>query len=533
MLLLVTALAAVLLVRGRLLNLPLERDEGEYAYAGQLILEGIPPYRNIYNMKMPGTYLAYAAIMRAFGEEPAGIHLGLLVVNLLSILLVFQVAREFLDFAAAAAAAAVFGILALSPAFLGLAAHATHFVVLFALLGVRRLLRFEDSRRGRDSLLSGIFFGIAFLMKQPGIFFGMFGGLYLVWLCLHDAVSHRRAAGRHVVASRLSPLLFALGCILPFLAVCVWLKLAGVFRQFWFWTIDYARQYVEILSLADGWTNARDQFVLTFICATILWGFGLFGLMLLGTGRLPADRRLFLLGFVGFSFLAVCPGLYFRSHYFIVLLPAAALLVGMAVGGSMNWFEAIPWLRLLPIAVVAIGCLQTLVLYRQILFDWPVEKVSSDIYRNNLFLAAAKIGRHIRELTSPQDRIVVIGSEPEIYFYAHRLSSTGYIYTYPLMEPQAFAGKMQLQMIQEIEQNPPAYLVFISVRNSVSSVRYWDGAARQRLFDWASGYVSKNMHLDAMARIDQSPVADVVWGRGASGATPSGPHVAIYRQNGR
>lgn len=33
----------VLAIRVRLLGMPLERDEGEYAYVGQLMLEGIPP----------------------------------------------------------------------------------------------------------------------------------------------------------------------------------------------------------------------------------------------------------------------------------------------------------------------------------------------------------------------------------------------------------------------------------------------------------------------------------------------------------
>ena len=37
-------LALVAVARLRLLAFPLERDEGEYAYAGQLILQGIPPY---------------------------------------------------------------------------------------------------------------------------------------------------------------------------------------------------------------------------------------------------------------------------------------------------------------------------------------------------------------------------------------------------------------------------------------------------------------------------------------------------------
>src|SRR6476661_1403316 len=75
------ALLAVVLIlncalRFHLRNIPLERDEGEYAYAGQLMLQGIPPYKLAYNMKLPGTYAAYALILAVFGQTPSGIHFG-------------------------------------------------------------------------------------------------------------------------------------------------------------------------------------------------------------------------------------------------------------------------------------------------------------------------------------------------------------------------------------------------------------------------------------------------------------------------
>ncbi|MGC1454185.1 MAG: hypothetical protein WA946_03240, partial [Nitrospirota bacterium] len=44
LLLLSTILLFVVIVRARLLDVPLERDEGEYAYMGQLLIQGIPPY---------------------------------------------------------------------------------------------------------------------------------------------------------------------------------------------------------------------------------------------------------------------------------------------------------------------------------------------------------------------------------------------------------------------------------------------------------------------------------------------------------
>src|SRR6201985_1441396 len=82
-------------LRFHLRTIPLERDEGEYAYSGQLMLQGLPPYKLAYNMKLPGTYAAYAFIMAVFGQTTEGIHVGVLVVNLATIFLIFLLGRRF------------------------------------------------------------------------------------------------------------------------------------------------------------------------------------------------------------------------------------------------------------------------------------------------------------------------------------------------------------------------------------------------------------------------------------------------------
>jgi len=139
--LLAVVIALIVLIRIRLLAIPLERDEGEYAYAGQLILQGIPPYQLAYNMKFPGVYAAYALIMSMFGQTSVGIHLGLLIVNIASIVIVFFIARRLISSTAGIAAAASYAILSVSSSVLGLAAHATHFVMLPALAGPLVLLK--------------------------------------------------------------------------------------------------------------------------------------------------------------------------------------------------------------------------------------------------------------------------------------------------------------------------------------------------------------------------------------------------------
>src|SRR5882724_7989914 len=100
-------------VRVRLRDVALERDEGEYAYAGQLMLQGVPPYKLAYNLKLPGTYAAYALILAVFGQTAGAIHIGLAIVNAISIALMFMVARRLLDDAGAVSAAVVFTIMSL------------------------------------------------------------------------------------------------------------------------------------------------------------------------------------------------------------------------------------------------------------------------------------------------------------------------------------------------------------------------------------------------------------------------------------
>jgi 4-amino-4-deoxy-L-arabinose transferase-like glycosyltransferase len=122
--------------------------------------------------------------MAIFGQTAVGIHLGLLVVNLGAVALLFLIGRKLFPPMAALAAAASYAVLSVSAGVLGIWAHATQFVLLL-----------EWNQRRRQSLLfaSGFLFGIAFLMKQPGIFFAFFGAAFLVWNCRRTGGKPRAA----------------------------------------------------------------------------------------------------------------------------------------------------------------------------------------------------------------------------------------------------------------------------------------------------------------------------------------------------
>ena len=92
--------------------------------------------------------------------------------------------------------------------------------------------------------VSGLLFGTGLLMKQPAAFFILFGALYL----LSNDLRRKRGWKRVVLRN----LMFDLVVIVPFGIACLLLWRAGVFDKFWFWTVNYARQYGTLVSLRAG-----------------------------------------------------------------------------------------------------------------------------------------------------------------------------------------------------------------------------------------------------------------------------------------
>jgi Dolichyl-phosphate-mannose-protein mannosyltransferase len=518
--------ALVVAIRIRLLGIPLERDEGEYAYAGQLILQGIPPYKLAYNMKFPGTYAAYALIMSIFGQTIHGIHLGLLLVNLATIALIFLVGSRLINTVAGITAAASYAVLSVSPSVLGLAAHATNFVVLPVLGGILLLLK-EKRVTARESsqqkelvrlFTSGLLFGIGALMKQPGLLFIPFGAIYITWNDLNRRLSLNRML--------LRILIFVAGAVVPFGVTSLILWRAGVLDKFWFWTIDYARQYGSLVPLSQA-----PQIFLRSANEVVLTGWPIW--ILAGIGALTAvwDRQmrasiLFLVGLLLFSALAVCPGFFFRTHYFILVLPAVSLVAGAAISEFTKGLGGRPILiRFVPLVLVAVALSVPILLDKKIFFDVSPNQACELIYPQNPFLESVRIGTYLREHTEPGDTIAVLGSEPEIYFYSHRHSATGYIYTYGLMEPQKYAHQMQEEMIREIEGARPKYL--ISVAMEYSWLRRPD--SEPVIFTWANEYMAQNYTAAGFVNIKPTET-DYFFGNVPQTVETLKDYILIYRR---
>ena len=466
-------------IRVRLLEMPLERDEGEYAYAGQLILQGIPPYELAYNMKLPGTYFAYALGMKIFGQTPTGIHLTLLAVNSLTIIFVFLLGRKLFGVTAGLVACASYALMSVSPAVYGMAAHATQFVVLFAVPATLLLWNASESNRAGTLFFNGLLYGLAFLMKQQGICFCLFGGFFLVWAQMQN----KPVAWLELVKKIF---IIGLGIFLPFGLTCIYLEKAGVFPKFWFWTIAYASSYATAKSLWAGLQLFIMYLQATFVVYLGFWVLAVAGLLLALRKEAIQRQIIFIMGFLFFGFLGTATGLYFRGHYFVLLLPAFAIVVGLAVSLLQQAGQSRTW-KAVPLIIFAAVLGWNVFVSKDLYFQLTPEQVNRVIYYDNPFVESVAVAKYIREHSSADARIALVGSEPQIYFYAQRHSATGYIYTYALMESQPYAATMQREMIREIESNKPEYLVWVGYKLS------WmvNSSSDLQIFGWFQKYAGE------------------------------------------
>jgi hypothetical protein len=511
-------------LRFRFLDVPFERDEGEYAYAGRLMLQGIPPYSLVYNMKFPGIYAAYAFIMSVFGQTRAGVHFGLLIVNAVTILLVFLLVRSLIDTFTGVFAAAAFAVLSISKPVQGIFANAEHFILLFALSGLVLLLFSIDRKNLLLLLIASLLLGIGFIIKQHGIFFIVFAGLYLLFTQL-------RCKPFELKSFLLSIALFTVGVLLPFAVTCIILWQVGVFRKFWFWTFVYSREYVSITPVSIGLADLIYRLICIVDVTFLIWISAMVGLVTLFLKKNIRNQIPFVIGFSFLSFLAVCPGLYFRPHYFVLLMPAVALLAGVGLFGIWQILKGQKAAFEKDLAVAFLGLviiLHSLYLQKDYLLEEDNNTVARMTYNFNPFPESLKIAEFIKANSSSEDTIAILGSEPQILFYADRRSATSYIYMYPLTEQQPFALQMQKEMIQQIEAAKPRFLVYVRVITSWSL----SPAYEKPLTDWFNQYYTQYYNVVGAVEIFPNSNAIYHWGQEAASCLPRTPHwIAIYQRN--
>ena len=485
-------LIIIIWVGMRLADAPMERDEGEYAYAGWQILRGGLPYVDFYNMKFPGTYFSYALIFKCFGTSIYAVRLTVLVLNILSSFFIIQIAKNLLGEESSWIAGGTFLLLSMSFGAQGIIANTEHFVVFFAMLGLWLLIE-------KMPLGAGIHLAIACIMKQHGVFYLGFAFFFIL-------MQHLQI--RNLKSTIINVLWFCMGYMIPFAVFFSYLMYNNIIPNFYFFAVEYASAYSTLVKPTFKYISTYKYL---FIDNPLFWLVFWAALWHIFKNKLNLKywnknvEALLLIVFFIVSFMAICPGWFFRPHYFQLIFPASALI--MAYGfKELNWNKVFRGKILGKQHFLAIALMVSVLCQVGYFFYKSPDTIIDELYDGECFTGLRDVGQFLNNKTKSGDKIGMFGSDPQLLFYAQRESASGYMYAYPLVENQPFADRMTHQYIHEIEGKKPEWLVYLTTskgEDNQKNVVHID--------NWFADYSQKYYNYSGVFYEDKQKKGKLIW----------------------
>ena len=449
-------LVLALLLRAPIAAMPLERDEGGYAYISLEWLGGALPYRDAFDQKPPAIYLAYLVLLRFFGSTPEAIHWGTQAYTCLTLILLAWLGTRFFSPVGGVAASAMAAYLTTHPYLLGNSSNTEIFMLLpLAGMALACLFAMEGGAWG-FSLLAGLLGGACALFKQVALVQAGFFFLLVAW--------RATPRWRHLAA-------FIAGGMLPIVLTWIYFWNAGAGQEFVDAVFGYNLLYATRVPFSLYPVLFKNTFVPILLSAWPLLALASLGLVSLGrsfpkesgapAGGAPGG--LFLSGWLLFAFVATSVSGYYRKHYFIQMIPPVTLLAAL---GAVRLAHAVPrarWRSTLVFLVVAAAI--TFGLGKEWWYYGPATPwaKSRHLYGINPFAESMEVARFIADGSRPDERVFIYGSEPQILFYANRKSASRYIYVYPLLAPVPGSLERQRAALGELSKRPPRFIVVTHV----------------------------------------------------------------------
>jgi len=504
--LLVSLIAVIFVIRNKFLSIPFERDEGAYSYYGKLLLEGKIPYKDFYEQKFPGVFYFYALIVKLFGDTVEGMHTGFMYVNIISLILVYFTSRNLFSPIAGIISATTFGFVSLAPFLSGFTVQAEHGVAVFVCLGLLFYSLFNTKKKWYFNFLMGVSFGCAFMVKTNAIFLIGWGGIILILDFLFDKKKPFLDLAIQVLIY--SAGVFSFIAILFFIIFC-----KGAFKDMIFWAYEIPKNYVGKISLSQGiqyFNSGKDAIIQNY---TFFWIHSILAVILCFFNSIDYKKKLFGITLLFFSFLTIVPGFYFYGHYWIQIIPGLSVVAGLTYYCVMSILERnfnikIKWLKYAYLSIFAMFACYHVSAFKGYYSDPDYELILRGVYGNNPFPESMEIANYINGHAKPEDGLVLIGSEPEIYFYTQKHSPSRHAYFSALVANVPAAKTWQREFVADVEKAKPKYLVFFN--NPISLLVQPNSDSY--VFDWLRPYVDNNYKLVGIADMIEGQHTVYIWG---------------------
>lgn len=464
-----------LLLRWNSFTTPFERDEGEYAYSAWIMKQGILPYENSFLQKPPMIIYTYLLGEVVSSNTLWPMRLLAVIFVLSTTFLLYKIANREFGKTAGWIAAFIFISIVSSPINSSLAAN-TEIFMLFPLVG---FLYLYILNKNRTDLLTWFYSGVLAslsLLYKP-ISFYVLGYIYVIWIFnLWGKERKRFLLLKSLFSAFLGGIITSFLVLLPFL-------LSDGGRSFWEEVVIFNLYY------AKQWGYGLSAFLLNLrVMARSFWLVYIFVILFLFIR--PKNWK-FYISLLFFSLLSV----YQTNirHYYILLMPFLALIMS----------QVIIWLAKQKLVKNVLGertaIILTLFLILSVL--WPIraqfgktpEELSLWIYgKDNPFYEAPLVASKLEDITKPSDCVFVAGSEPEVYYYAKRLSCTKFVITYPLIIDTPLREEYQTQAVNELEKMKPKAIVYSNKADS----GLWNEESPKIFIDYLNKEIDDNYKLN-------------------------------------
>lgn len=457
------------------IDMPLERDEGEYAFAAQQILRGEMPYIDSFCQKPPMIFFWYIAGYKMFGETVRGIHLIMFLAAALSAfglyLLVLELLRQervdhhgsLLARGAALVSAVIFGMASAGTAYFGPAANTEIFMLVPVLFGIWFLLKTRVSATNFIWFMFGLCLAAAVMTKQVAIF-SFIGPLILVAYQLFQW-KRIRPTGVFVCLGGMAAI------VLPIIG---WLWLREALQDFVQVSLRHNIGYIGFPFGISKWQQILLVIGERFMINIVLW-INVFVLIIAVAFNKPLRNianSWFGIIWFSFSVFGVALGPYAFGHYFLQVLPPLCLITGTLLDHIVTKSMLPKYSRYGIAGFVLITLIVPMSYERIASLQMNSRELSFRLYSPygpSPFAAAQEVGYFVRQNSTPEDRILIVGSEPEVLFYANRKSATRYTIFYPLTGPYDQADEMIDELFDEIKRYPPKMILLVFCRTSFIS----------------------------------------------------------------
>jgi hypothetical protein len=486
-------LAALLLLPS--LFYPFARDQGVFAYAGQVILHGGLPYRDVWDLKPPGVYYTYAAMLALTGSHMIGVRALDIAAAVTTVLLLYSLLRRLVGIEAAGLGALLYAALYLHLGFWGMA-QAESYANLWTAASLAAWLGLTGPSR-RFVLLAaaaGLAAASSLLMKVTAL-----PPLALA-LVIVTFLRGRAAGWKSEMAAAAG---LAVGLLLPLVIVIGWMAHSGTGQAYLDIQRGFVEGYIRMTSqgsgtAAEGWRYFWRLYAIPTVVA-------LFGLL---AASRPA--RLLLGTWLVAALVSVwMQGKYFGYHWTPVLLPLAGLagtglaavlaLVQrpspgswrMALGGVLiaTWSMARP----------ANGYADTMRLLagRERLQAYWI-RFGRPYHGDFSFIADTWAAGYISRHTRAADPVYIWGFEPLTLFLARRQAPTRFVFAVPLVSPWTPA-RWRDELMRDLRARPP--VLFGVMRHDAiphASGRGDDSAAQLAGFPALRAFLGENYRYETM-----------------------------------